>query len=136
MRRVLVLLSVPVMLACAKEKYWVERYSEGIKKGEKEYYMDGDDSIFTYQRFFYESGQISVEGPLKDNERHGQWRSFYPEGQKWSESVFEKGKSNGEVISFYENGKVRYTGAFLMGEKSGEWIWYDSTGVVLKKTTF
>ena len=57
-------------------------------------------------------GNLLKEGALKDNKRHGIWKSYYRDGTKWSEGEFINGKMEGSTTTYYSNGQIRYTGLF------------------------
>ncbi len=140
MKRIILLGTIVVFLysSCKKETQWLisEVYSNGQAKIEQEYYLEGNDTVFIYQRILSVNGNLQIEGVLENGERHGMWKSYYPNGNVWSKTGFINGKSEGETITFYPNGQIRYTGFYSEGEKDGEWQWYDSTGVVMKNASF
>jgi len=81
-----------------------------------------------YQKEFYADGKISMEGPLQNGKREGEWKSYYENGNLWSSGFFKDGILNGESKAYFPNGKLRYKGSFKNGEKTGTWIFYDENG--------
>lgn len=140
MKKILFLGLITIFLysSCERESYWIvtELYSSGNTKVEQEYYLDGDDTIFIYQRVLSINGNVYLEGALKNGERDGLWKSYFPEGTIWSETGFNEGEMDGETKTFFPNGKLRYSGIYSNGEKDGEWRFYDSTGAFIKKASF
>ncbi len=84
----------------------------------------------------YPSGQVRIEGEIKNGARFGQWRAYYPDGTTQSEDYFEDGKKNGKTASFYKNGRLRYIGYFTWDKMSGMWEFYDTLGNVSTKKEY
>jgi len=140
MNRLMILGSLIVILsyACQRETEWatMSTYPDGQIKIEQEFYMEGEDSIFVFQRIYGIKGVVQLAGALENGERHGIWQSFYPDGTSWSKTEFDKGIFEGETTTWYKNGIVRYTGFYKNGKEDGEWRWYDSTGTFIRKVEF
>ncbi|MBK9291467.1 MAG: hypothetical protein IPM52_07555 [Bacteroidetes bacterium] len=77
---------------------------------------------------YHPNGVKSMEGPLKDGLRHGEWKSWYEDGNLWSVGSFVNGLRHGKGIVYHPNGKKFIEGAYLNGERVGKWYWWDEEG--------
>lgn len=132
---ILGLLLTILIFSCKPERNWkvIESFANGNVQIQKEYKIEGSDSIFFFYQMYNEDGNILLEGPILDDIRDGLWISYYPDGTVWSKTTFKKGISDGESFSYYSNGNVRYSGFYKQGKKAGEWQMFDSTGTLVKK---
>jgi antitoxin component YwqK of YwqJK toxin-antitoxin module len=123
---------------CNTEREWkvLDQYPNGDVKILREYTVKQLDTIYVYEKVFYNDSVLRVEGPLKEEKRNGLWKSYYPNGTKWSETSFGLGEMNGPTKTYYKNGQLRYEGFYSQGKVSGNWNWYDSTGVLNKHVDF
>ena len=46
---------------------------------------------------YYESGQVKMEGPMKDGEARGEWKAYFPDGACQSIGFFKAGQAHGEA---------------------------------------
>jgi antitoxin component YwqK of YwqJK toxin-antitoxin module len=123
------------IFSCKQERQWkvFENFPNGNVKIQKEYKIEGTDSLFFFYQKYNADGSLLLEGPIIDDVREGLWISYYPNGKVWSKTTFKGGISDGESISYYQNGHIRYSGYYKVGEKTGEWQMFDSTGTLVKK---
>jgi hypothetical protein len=63
-----------------------------------------------YYRYFYETGEIYIEGMKQDSLREGLWKKYYIDGTLCSEAIFYKGEvenlqqiSKNNVVFEFEN---------------------------------
>jgi antitoxin component YwqK of YwqJK toxin-antitoxin module len=84
----------------------------------------------------FPSGQVKIEGEIKNGTRFGHWKAFYENGTLQSECYYEDGKLNGKSATFYENGRIRYIGYYKWNEPTGTWEFYDTTGVLANKKEY
>ncbi len=132
---ILGLLLMVLISACNPETDWltISDYPNGEIKIQQEYYLNGEDTVFTYQKIFGIDGSLQAEGKLGDDKRQGLWKSYYPNGDPWSQTEFKDGLKEGKTKTWYKNGKLRYSGYYIDDKEGGEWHWYDSTGTFIKK---
>lgn len=122
------------LLACSSEELWkvTASYPTGEVKIEKAYEVIEADTVFIYQKVYYQDGTLQLEGALRKDRRNGLWISYYQDGSKWSETTFADGVIQGETRSWFTNGNLRYEGSYDKGKRSGDWKLYDSTGTLVK----
>lgn len=77
---------------------------------------------------YYESGQIYMQGGLKDSKREGAWISFHPDGRTQSTGTYVNGLREGYGVAYYDNGNMLYEGYYHEGREAGTWKFYDETG--------
>ena len=126
---------ITFIFSCETERKWkvIENFANGNVKIQKEYKIEGTDSLFFFYQKYNSDGSLLLEGPIIDDIREGLWISYYPDGKVWSKTTFKGGINDGESISYYQNGHIRYSGYYKVGEKTGEWQMFDSTGTLVKK---
>lgn len=132
------LLVMILNFSCSRESDWktISNYPNGETKIQQEYYLNGDDTVFIYQKIFGIDGSLQLEGTIENDKRQGLWKSYYPNGDPWSQTEFKDGLKEGQTKTWYRNGKLRYSGYFIDDKEGGEWHWYDSTGTFIKKAEF
>ena len=89
-----------------------------------------------YEMEYYETGQLRMEGPMKDGKRQGEWKAYLRDGRPWSIGGFKDGKMDGPSTVYRENGNLRYKGNFKDGVHSGHWKWYDEQGFLLREEDY
>ena len=85
---------------------------------------------------YYESGQVRIEGPMKDGKMEGVWRSYYPNGRPWSIGEYKDGKAEGATTVYWENGNLRWEGFYKEGIHCGKWKYYEEQGDLLKEVDY
>ena len=80
---------------------------------------------------YYESGQVEMEGGMKDGKREGEWKAYFPDGRMQSHGYFKGDLRTGEATVWRENGNLYYEGFYTDDRKSGHWKWYDEQGNVV-----
>ncbi len=111
-------------------------FQEGVPQTVKTFKYEDGKVVFTYEREYYRSGQIRMEGPLMNGRREGLWKSYYEDGKVWSEDEYRNGIRDGKTVTYYENGAKRFEGTFRMSKKTGEWKFYNEQGAFVKKMNF
>lgn len=89
---------------------------------------DTADNGTLYEKQFYKSGILFIEGSLKNDKRTGKWLAYYESGQLWSLGYFEDGLKSGSSEVYYENGKIRYTKTYVKDVAEGLWKFYSEDG--------
>ena len=85
---------------------------------------------------YYESGQVSMEGPVKDGQREGEWVSYFYDGKVQSSGFFERGVRTGPAKVYHENGNLFMEGDYRDGHQTGLWKYYDEQGYLLKTVDY
>jgi antitoxin component YwqK of YwqJK toxin-antitoxin module len=116
-------------------------FKEGNAVGEwKNYNEDGVlndiiDLSNDYIKFYYPSGQIGEEGPIKKG-RQGEWRVYYESGNLRATQNYVNDKLNGRTTEYYENGQIGRVGNILNEMQEGEWKEYTDSGQLYAIKTF
>ncbi|MBQ8957948.1 MAG: hypothetical protein IJ057_05545 [Bacteroidales bacterium] len=85
---------------------------------------------------YYDSGQVKMEGGMKDGMMDGKWTAYFPDGRMQSIGTFIEGKRTGAATVWQENGNLYYEGFYKEGRQSGHWKWYDEQGYLLKEVDY
>lgn len=106
----------------------VESFANGTPRLVREIEeMDGKQ-FHVYEKEYYEDGNLAKEGPVKDGQKDGEWKTYYRSGKIWNEGFYRDGKRSDTTIAYYENGNVRYVGVFTNGIKTGTWKLFKEDG--------
>lgn len=92
------------------------------------------DSV--YEKQYYKTGKLFIEGPLLNDRREGKWVAYYENGKTWSVGYFTGGLKNGSSDVFYENGKIRYNKNYEQDVPVGLWKFYDDKGTLLGEVMY
>ena len=82
----------------------------------------------TYEKEYYEDGNMSKEGPVKNSQRNGVWKSYYRDGELMSIGKFKNGVRQDTIKGYYNDGTLKYVGLYQDGQKTGTWLIYDESG--------
>ena len=85
---------------------------------------------------YYDSGQVKMEGGMKDGKMEGKWVAYFPDGRMQSIGTFIEGKRTGEAAAWQENGNLYYEGFYKEGKHVGKWKFYDEQGNLLKEVDY
>ena len=85
---------------------------------------------------YYESGQVKMEGGLKDGKMEGEWTAYFIDGRVQSHGFFENGKRTGAAQVFYDNGNKYEEGYYKEGKHVGKWKFYNEQGTLIKEVDF
>ena len=99
------------------------------------HYFDKQDNCVK-ETEYYESGQVKMEGGMKDGKMEGEWTSYFPDGRVQSHGFFENGERTGAAQVFYANGNKYEEGYYKNGKHCGKWKFYDEQGNLLKEVDF
>lgn len=100
------------------------------------YVDDNNPNDVKYEKKFYQSGNIFMEGPLKDARRDGKWIAWYENGVIWSVGYYVNGLKHGASEVYYENGQTRYTKNYEEDVAEGLWQFYDEQGNLLGEVMY
>ena len=84
----------------------------------------------------YETGQVKMEGGMKDDKMDGEWTSYFPDGRVQSHGFFENGERTGAAQVFRENGNKYQEGFYKNGKHCGKWKFYDEQGDLVKEVDY
>lgn len=85
---------------------------------------------------YYETGQLKMEGPMKDGKREGEWKAYLPDGRIKSQGYFEDGQRTGAAKVYWDNGNLREEGFYKEGKHCGKWRYYDEQGNFLREDDY
>lgn len=89
-----------------------------------------------YQKQFYQSGKIFIEGALNNERRTGKWVAWYENDIIWSVGYYKEGLKSGASNVYYENGQIRYTKNYEQDVAEGLWEFFDEEGTLLNKVMY
>ncbi len=84
------------------------------------------------EKFFYETGELHMNGKVKDGMRNGPWVSWFKNGIQNSEAYFINDEMDGEYKVWYENGAERIVGMYKKDVEVGTWYFFADNGDTLK----
>ena len=139
MKKLLVLLLIGFVIAsCSNDG------SSKVKVGKKEKvvasFANGEPQIVrtfeevdgtpvaSYEKEYYDDGNLLKEGPVVNNKRHGYWKTYYRSGKIWNEGTFYEGTLTDTVKGYYTDGQLKYRGIYKNGSKTGVWLFFDENG--------
>ena len=85
---------------------------------------------------YYDSGQVKMEGGMKDGKMEGKWKAYFPDGRVQSIGFFSNGLRTGEATVWQENGNLYQEGFYKEGKHCGKWKFYDEQGNLLKEVDY
>lgn len=136
MKRVLLFLTMVLLLgSCAKQltKKVEERFSNGQPQIMR-YYDKNDECVKETE--YYETGQVKMEGPMKNGKMEGEWTAYFIDGRVQSHGFFKDGERTGAAQVFYANGNKYEEGFYKDGKHCGKWKFYDEQGDLIKEVDF
>ena len=89
-----------------------------------------------YEMEYYDTGEVRMEGAMKNGKKQGEWKAYLRDGRPWSIGNFKDGKMDGPSTVYWENGNLRYEGNFKDGAHCGHWKWYDEQGFLLREEDY
>lgn len=92
--------------------------------------------ICVYETEYYETGQVMMEGPMKGENREGEWKAYFPDGRTQSIGTFENGLRTGQATVWQQNGNLLQEGFYKEGKHCGKWKFYDEQGDLVKEVDF
>lgn len=132
MKKLFLILFTLLAFACCSSRLTEKveaRYPNEQPQYVRKYDKSGD---CVYETEYYESGQVRMEGAMKNGKRQGEWNAYLRDGRQWSKDVFKDGVLEGPSTVYWENGNLRWEGYYKDGKHCGEWKWYDEQGNLLR----
>ena len=132
-------LTAILLLGCADDGVWTERYDGGQTKAEYHYYTDAESerrirhgSYRSYSR----GARLLAAGSYHHGQQEGAWTWYFATGQVEEEGFFAGGVKQGRRVRYYDDGQVRQEGTYADGEKAGDWVSYYDNGQVEERATY
>lgn len=85
---------------------------------------------------YYDSGEVRMEGAIKNGQRDGEWAAYFPDGRVQSHGYFKDGQRTGASKVYWNNGNLRLEGFYKEGKHSGHWKWYDEQGNLIREEDY
>lgn len=104
-------------------------YSEGIDH----FRYDKDDLYTVSYGYPYEIYGI---GPMKNEEKHGEWTFYHEEGSVMSQGKFDEKGKTGLWKWYYVSGELEYEIEFEDGERNGSYKRYHKNGNLFEEGTY
>ncbi|MFK0731538.1 MAG: hypothetical protein ACIWVG_10310, partial [Gloeotrichia echinulata HAB0833] len=82
-------------------------------------------------RCWDETGQLTMEYGLRNNQMHGCFRTWYSNGMLWEESYYLEGKEHGIAKQFNDQGEL--IGTYQMNYGTGVDLWYQEKGLLAEE---
>lgn len=136
MKKLYLLLSIVLVFASCSSQLR-KKVEVSFPNGEPQiarFYNKNDQCVKETE--YYQSGQVKMEGTMKDGKREGEWTAYYPDGRVQSHGYFKDGKRTGEATVFWPNGNLREKGFYKEGTHCGHWKWYDEQGFLLREEDY
>jgi antitoxin component YwqK of YwqJK toxin-antitoxin module len=95
---------------------------------------DSKDSV--YEKQYYKSGKLFIEGAIVGERRQGKWVAYYEDGKTWSVGYYKDGLKHGNSDVYYENGKLRYNKNYEQDVAVGLWKFYDEQGALIGEVMY
>jgi antitoxin component YwqK of YwqJK toxin-antitoxin module len=114
----------------------ISSFSDGKPKAIKIFDEINGQKICVREIQFYKNGVKSMEGPITDGLRNGEWISWYDDGSVWSKGTFKNNLRDGRGIVYYRNGKIQIDGYYEKGERTGRWKSFDEEGNLISETDY
>ena len=85
---------------------------------------------------YYETGQVKMEGGMKDDKMEGEWKAYFPDGRVQSIGTFVNGLRTSKATVWQENGNLLQEGFYKEGQHVGKWKFYDEQGNLVKEVDY
>jgi len=123
-------------------KHWVGEYRYYHENGKLsyEFFYNGEGERTGAQNYYYESGDLMINGTWKDGKKTGTLTEYYKDGTVKSEKVFEEGNYKQAQSSNFEKGEK--PGGEIVKKKSekltftGQYRKIGPTGLLLQRGYF
>jgi antitoxin component YwqK of YwqJK toxin-antitoxin module len=136
MKRILLFLAMAlIIVSCAPRL--TEKVEAKHSNGQPQvvrYYDKSDKCVKEIE--YYETGEVKMEGAMKDGKREGTWKAYLRDGRPWSIDEFKNGDLDGSSTVYWENGNLRWEGKYKAGKHVGHWKWYDEQGILLREEDY
>lgn len=104
-----------------ENSYKVEDYYVSNKIQMIGYFSSLDDNIKHGDfKYYFENGNLSIEGKFEKNKKEGVWKYYYQEGKIWYQTFYSNDMKNGELNSYYRSGELRRKAKFKKNNLKNE----------------
>lgn len=136
MKKIFLILSTMLFLASCSAQL-TEKVEAKFPNGQPRlvHYYDKHDQCVK-ETEYYETGQVKMEGGMKDGKMDGDWTAFFPDGRVQSHGTFKDGERTGAAQVFYANGNKYQEGFYKNGKHCGKWKFYDEQGILIKEVDY
>ena len=136
MRKLFILTSLFLLLASCSAQL-TEKVEAKFPDGQPQivHYFDKNNNCVK-ETEYYQSGQVKMEGGMKDGKWDGKWVAYFPDGRMQSIGSFENGLRTGQATVWQENGNLLQEGFYKGGKHCGKWKFYDEQGDLIKEVDF
>lgn len=87
----------------------------------------------TYQKIYYDSGQMKEEGWVLNDEKIDYWKFYFENGNLKEEGRYKRGRKIKYWYFYSKNSTIQKEGHFSKGIKEDWWLFYDKDGNVNHK---
>lgn len=87
-------------------------------------------------RFYYENGNLELQGQMDHNKNIGKWQYYYVTGELEMEGNFVDNNPEGKWTSYFPSGKLMEVGVFTSGKRAGLWKQFDEQGNLTMEKEF
>ncbi len=136
MKKILLLVIMALVLASCSAQL-TEKVMVSYPNGQPQvvHYFDKHNNCVK-ETEYYDTGQVKMEGGMKDGKMEGKWKAYFPDGRVQSIGFFSNGLRTGEATVWQENGNLYQEGFYKEGKHCGKWKFYDEQGNLLKEVDF
>jgi uncharacterized protein len=89
-----------------------------------------------YNKFYYDNGKVSSEGPMRDGKPDGYWKTYYETGKIKSEGNRKNFELDSTWKFYNEQGKLMFEYTYREGKKNGPLRTYNAAGKLVSEETF
>jgi len=89
-----------------------------------------------YNKFYYENGKLSSEGPMRDGKPDGYWKTYHLNGKLKSEGNRKNFQLDSTWKFYNEQGKLSLEYTYKEGKKTGPLKTYSAEGKLLTEETY
>ena len=136
MKKIFLILSTMLLLASCSAQL-TEKVEARYPNGEPwvvRYYTSDHECVREVE--YYDTGQVKMEGGMKEGKMDGEWTAYFPDGRVQSHGFFEDGERTGAAQVFYPNGNRYEEGFYKNGKHCGHWKFYDEQGNLIKEVDY
>ena len=136
MKKIFLLLFMAIAMASCSAQLTEKveaTYSNG-KPRVVRYYDKHDQCVKETE--YYESGQVKMEGGMKNGKMEGEWTAYFIDGRVQSHGFFADGKRTGAAEVYHSNGNKYEEGSYKEGKHVGKWKFYNEQGHLIKEVDF
>ena len=114
----------------------IARFENGNMKTVKVFQEVDGKQIWVSEIHYHPNGSKSMEGPIQNGLRNGEWISWYEDGKIWSKGSFKNGNRDGMGYIYFPSGKIQIEGSYSDGNRAGLWRSYDERGNLISETDY